>query len=942
MTEFSVTSIADAAGPSADSRINAALSEYQSAMGQHPDIQWFATQFDDCHSPEAVSKIFRTQAEAFDRFSKGDEKLMKWLNLIVQVLSTFSTTLGEQREPFLSSKTIFTAIGVLLSAAKDVVASYDTLIDLFKRLHLVFQCLNSYTELSPPPESMRLLRMIMAQVLSVVVLSFKAMTGKRIKKFMNKLAGRGDVEEALSRLGELTKKDNLTILRGTDAFRQQQLRRKVQTWLSPPDPSISHNIARKSQHGGTTRWFIQSNTFREWKKNASLLWIRGKPGAGKTILCSAIIEDIKAMQEGESALIAYYYFDFGDTSKHNLRGLLASLLFQLGDESDYCWGILYRLFTVCRDGAEQPSDVALAKCLTTMLERPGQVPMYIIMDALDECPENNEIPSSREQVLDFVKDLVASESPNLFICITSRPEPDISTALSPLTPSSRRVSLHEEAEQTEDIKSYIRSFVNADSAMRRWREEDKELVINTLSERADGMFRWVFCQLDILRKCHPHGISKVLEDLPSTLDETYERALQGIPKQKQQHTRHLFQCLVASMRPLRIEELAALLPIMFDPDVAPNFVNGWRPGNIDAILSACSVFVTVTEDEGSKSIRFSHFSAVEFLTSDRLRASNHETMRYCYISPDAAHTTLARACLAVLLQVDKNTDEKHLATFPLASYAAQHWVDHARIGDVVSRIQDAMARLFDPSKPHLAAWVSIHDMDRGWHRQSADAVVGHSPWSKGTALYYAVLCGFTELARHLIVAHQEDVNAKCGTQGTPLHAASSEGHLDAVRVLLEHGANMNTTDKRKRTPLCSAHNADIDIPPNSPEFLLHVASSRGQAEVVGLLLQHNADVNARDISKWTPLHWASINGHPKVVRLLLEYGADANAQTPTSTTSLHLASSKGHLEVVQLLLTVGADPDVQGKDYQTPLQVAEHNGRYEVARLLLEHGAEVG
>jgi hypothetical protein len=196
------------------------------------------------------------------------------------------------------------------------------------------------------------------------------------------------------------------------------------------------------------------------------------------------------MQEGgESTLIAYYYFDFRDTSKHNLRDLLASLLFQLGDGSNYCWGILNRLFTVCRDGAEQPSDVALAKCLTTMLERPGQAPMYIIMDALDECPNtsNNEIPSSREQVLNFVEDLVTSQSPNLFICITSRPELDISTVLSPLTPPSRRVSLHEEADQTEDIKGYIRSFVNADSAMRRWREEDKELVINTLSERADGM-----------------------------------------------------------------------------------------------------------------------------------------------------------------------------------------------------------------------------------------------------------------------------------------------------------------------------------------------------------------------------------------------------------------------------------------------------------------------
>jgi hypothetical protein len=110
------------------------------------------------------------------------------------------------------------------------------------------------------------------------------------------------------------------------------------------------------------------------------------------------------------------------------------------------------------------------------------------MDALDECPNTTGTPSARDEVLDFLEDLVGSSQSNLFICVTSRPEQDIQTVLNPLTSASFRVALHEETGQREDINSYVRAFVYADRAMRRWKEEDKEIVINTLSERSSGMW----------------------------------------------------------------------------------------------------------------------------------------------------------------------------------------------------------------------------------------------------------------------------------------------------------------------------------------------------------------------------------------------------------------------------------------------------------------------
>ena len=202
---------------------------------------------------------------------------------------------------------------------------------------------------------------------------------------------------------------------------------------------------------------------------------------------SAIIEEIKHIRKSRSVLVAYYYFDFKDAAKRDVRGLLTSLLLQLVDYSHPCWHLLSQLHKTCRDGSEQPSEAALAQCLNSMLDLPGQVPTYIIIDALDECPNDTGTPSARERVLNFFEDLVQSKHSNLSICITSRLEQDINTALNPLTSPSRRVSLHEEGGQMEDINSFVRSFVMNERTMRRWREEDKQLVIRVLSERAQGM-----------------------------------------------------------------------------------------------------------------------------------------------------------------------------------------------------------------------------------------------------------------------------------------------------------------------------------------------------------------------------------------------------------------------------------------------------------------------
>ncbi len=183
--------------------------------------------------------------------------------------------------------------------------------------------------------------------------------------------------------------------------------------------------------------------------------------------------------------MAYFYFDFRDVDKQNLSNLLPSLLVQLSAQSNRCCDVLSQLHSEHDRGVRKPNDRNMVECLKKMLCLEEQAPTYIIVDALDECPTTSTIPSPREEVLELLGELVGLHLPNLHICVTSRPEHDIRVVLKPLTVCP--VSLHDESGQQEDIAKYVASIVHSDQRMRRWREDDKNLVIETLSKKAGGM-----------------------------------------------------------------------------------------------------------------------------------------------------------------------------------------------------------------------------------------------------------------------------------------------------------------------------------------------------------------------------------------------------------------------------------------------------------------------
>jgi len=213
-----------------------------------------------------------------------------------------------------------------------------------------------------------------------------------------------------------------------------------------------------------------------------LMFLSGEP---IVLASSTIIEDIDAMRKTGQASLAFFYCDFREDQKKDLRGLLSSFLAQLCHQSDSYCDILSKFHSDHAKGLRSPSDDALVGCLKELLKLPRQAPVYLFVDGLDECPESSAVLSPRAEVLDFLKELVNSQIPNLRLCATSRPEIDVKNVLRPLL--FRSVSLHDEKGQKKDIEDYIKWVIHTHRKNEWWTAEHRQLAVNVLTEKSNGM-----------------------------------------------------------------------------------------------------------------------------------------------------------------------------------------------------------------------------------------------------------------------------------------------------------------------------------------------------------------------------------------------------------------------------------------------------------------------
>ena len=464
--------------------------------------------------------------------------------------------------------------------------------------------------------------------------------------------------------------------------------------------------------------------------------------------------------------------------------------------------------------------------------------------------------------------------------------------------------------------------------------------------------------METLRHCFPPNLRRFLNELPESLDETYERILRGINKAQKEDARRLLQCLTVAARPLLVEEVAELLAFDFQTTSErgiPTLREDWRWNDQEeAVLSTCSSLITIVGDGDWRVVQFSHFSVKEYLTSPRLAQLHGDVSRF-HIDLDAAHTILAQACLGTLFRLDQHAGNIDCKAFPLIEYTVLNWVEHAQFESVSSRVRDGVDDLFDSSKPHFAAWLRVYDLDEQWN-------VFSPGWrdSVGSPLYYAALYGLYDLAERLLTIHPEQVNARGGCIIAALPAALSNRHFRVADLLSKHGAVVDVRNGSEWTPLHVAsafgcvdimlwllnHGANASALTFGGQLPLHLAALKRQLGAVQVLLEHNPDINLRDTSGYTPLQEVLIYTLPfqervsvEIARLLLEHGADVNIRDHNQSTLLHIASSDGRLEVAVLLLSYGARVDEKDGYGRTPFQVASSKTYHEMTKLLLEHGA---
>lgn len=481
-------------------------------------------------------------------------------------------------------------------------------------------------------------------------------------------------------------------------------------------------------------------------------------------------------------------------------------------------------------------------------------------------------------------------------------------------------------------------------------------------------FQWVMCQLGALGKCHSSvALKKALSTLPRTLFETYDRIIAEIHEDDRQDVLRLLQWVTFSVRGISLDEAVEVLATNPETEYGPFFDSHRRLLDPRDILTICSGLLTIGERgiekqddragnfEGKTSdqdlahmfqtstLKLAHFTIREYLVSENPCTGN-VTTSFHHFNNRLADTTIATTCLAYLLQFDQfDCITQNTSTiFPLSTYAALHWIQHATSdAENSDTFRKLIIDLFQPRHAMYGNWLHLCKLN-GWR----------PPWGRnGTLLYYTSLAGL-ERASQCLLNNGADVNSQGGCHGNPLQAASVNGHERVVRLLLKHGADTNARGgyygyalqaasvygRDRIVRMLLAKGADVNGWGGVYGTALQAASLGGEVEIVRLLLENGADADAQGGEYGSALQAASSQGHSVLAQLLLDSGADVNAKEGLYGSALVAASACGHDDIVHLLLERGGNVHVQGGQYANALQAASKGGHVGIVRLLLESG----
>ncbi|KFY14389.1 hypothetical protein V492_02658 [Pseudogymnoascus sp. VKM F-4246] len=799
-------------------------------------------------------------------------------------------------------------------------------------------------------------------------------------------------------------------------------------WLDKwaPSPSLQHNPLREQCVATTGTWLLEGDEFKSWiEADNSFMWINGGAGSGKSVLCSTVIDNLQKRSYNARhsfSSVIYWYCTFDNAATQDLSNFLCYLVRALCSNSTVLPQAIHEAYAVSLRGSSKPPTQMLKALLKNLFVNFDDV--YLVIDALDEYPHR------RDRIVSLINEIRAISAPSLHFLVTSRREGDICSSFEQ---SARDLGpITEISVQGEHVKYDIEKYMDirlASKAFRNWTIEEKPAVKVQLAASADGMFRLVALQLDTLSEAISKRLrQEALANVPRFLDSFYERDLAAIPGKYREIVRRALLWILFSARPLTLAELAEALII--DPTSAcvdrrtgaaeANLVYVNDDDRLDddrsllEILPA-SIVRTVAKPKfrgcmpsfklkpfpSTITVQFSHYSVQEYLLSDRNAV--FETP----VAVEISQALLAESCIAyahymsVFPNRGQNDGVSHdindwdhynppkalddEAWYALRKYVRKNWTAHIRAAGNVQQplLERMLAESFSISGPlsKVLPYLARRDDDLltglDYLAKSAKAeLYQRDARFRNSMLIHFSLCGSNRNLRLLLqMVASQDSNHEIfpwldTTNGRALQAASSEGHTETVRILLEAGFDCNSSSSgddghalqaaalnghQHAVALLLKHGADINYVDKNHGTALMAAALGGHTELVNLLLEHGADVNILDCEHGSALQAAVFNGHIKIARMLIEHGANINVRGGKESSPLEACVSMGHATLVEILLSHGASPNrldnperteyeqrnQMNRKWSCPLEPAAEQGDPKILALLLKYGAEV-
>ncbi|KAM3084155.1 hypothetical protein ACMFMF_001512 [Clarireedia jacksonii] len=748
----------------------------------------------------------------------------------------------------------------------------------------------------------------------------------------------------------------------------EQLKVKIMTWLKHADQYENHKIACqvRDKTTKTGQWFVEGESFEKFKHaEHSLLWLDGDSGSGKTILSSTIIESLRGtLRSNSQAALGFWYFNADDKAKTTLDECVRALITQFLEAMPALVpSIITEFWSDHNKGGRTPKLSDLRAALTKLLAT-EKITYYIVLDALDECRQEDQL-----DLLAIIQALQSSENQHLHILVTSRKYLKDRFRERFLNLASFFDIAIERAEVDEDIKSHVTQQLLTDPDLNRWDEITRNMIFSSLTAKAHGMFRWVDCQLQALRKCKKKSaLIKALEQLPKDLQEQYTRELASVSEEDSEDALTLLKWLTFPQRKIRVEEALELLDVDYESE-EPRFIPDEKVNGSDYVLGLCGSLVRTDVNKNGfnhlgepaevVTLTTSHATVLDFLKSREIQVGSLDSV---YFTRESINLQMAVTCLGYLhslFELEPDLDEDKLSRYPSARLCAEYWDDYYR--EVIApgssnlnrdRLNRLVLKLLD-SKESTLKWVRLCDPDHDQVRVNFK----HREEQLHSKLYYASLLGITDIVTHYLdKGENKNYTSKQGF-GTPLVAAAYLGRTQIVQHLLEAGADPNLSGNWSwGKPLAVAveanHTDIVKLLINSLQVDVNCCRHEENWQRKDIVKGELRELGERtDISKqYEGFRLATTieENDPyndiappylSPAEAIIYDEADATRARFAAHSMLYIAVEYNSMEALDILLDSGAEPNQVGGYYHTALQAACVWDRKAMAEKLLNSGA---